>query len=60
MLFYFAKAEKEKKRIFPSFSLETKSWTTFPTHHPAEFDGVDLNYTTFPSVAVGSAGFAFN
>ena len=59
VLFYFAKAEKERKRIFAAYSLESKTWTSFPVHHPAEFDGVELDYTTFPSVAVGSDGFAF-
>jgi len=59
VLFYFAKAEKEKKRIFAAYSLESKTWTSFPVYHPAEFDGVELDYTTFPSVAVGSDGFAF-
>ncbi|MCU0824289.1 MAG: DUF4221 domain-containing protein, partial [Leptospira sp.] len=59
VLFYFAKAQKEKKRIFGAYSLESKSWTSFPIHHPAEFDGVELNYTTFPSVALGPVGFAF-
>ncbi len=59
ILFYFAKAEKEKKRIFAAYSLESKTWTSFPVHHPAEFDGVELDYTTFPSVAVGSDGFSF-
>jgi len=59
VLFYFAKAEKEKKRIFAAYSLETKSWTSFPIHHPAEFDGVELNYTTFPALALGPGGFAF-
>lgn len=59
VLFYFAKAQKEKKRIFAAYSLESKIWTSFPVHHPAEFDGVELDYTTFPSVAVGSDGFAF-
>lgn len=57
VLFYFAKAEKEKKRIFAAYSLESKTWTSFPIHHPAEFDGVELNYTTFPSVALGPGGF---
>jgi hypothetical protein len=59
VLFYFAKADATKKRIFAAYSLETKTWTSFPIYHPAEFDGVELNYTTFPSVAVGTGGFAF-
>ena len=59
VLFYFAKAEKEKKRIFGAYSLESKSWTSFPIHLPVEFDGVELDYTTFPTVAVGPSGFAF-
>jgi hypothetical protein len=59
VLFYFAKAEKEKKRIFAAYSLEAKTWTSFPVHHLAEFDGVELDYTTFPSVALGISGFAF-
>lgn len=59
VLFYFAKAEKEKKRIFAAYSLESKTWTSFPVYHPAEFDGVELNYTTFPSLALGPVGFAF-
>lgn len=59
VLFYFAKADAAKKRVFASYSLETKSWTSFPVYHPGEFDGVALDYTTFPSVAVGQSGFAF-
>lgn len=59
VLFYFAKADAAKKRIFAGYSLETKSWTSFPVYHPGEFDGVALDYTTFPSVAVGQSGFAF-
>jgi hypothetical protein len=59
VLFYFAKADAAKKRIFASYSLETKTWTSLPVFHPAEFDGVALDYTTFPSVAVGQSGFAF-
>jgi len=59
VLFYFAKAEASKKRVFATYSLETKTWTSLPVYHPAEFDGIALNYTTFPSVAVGKSGFAF-
>ncbi|MBC6367047.1 DUF4221 family protein [Algoriphagus sp. AK58] len=59
VLFYFAKADASKKRIFAGYSLETKSWTSFPVYHPGEFDGVALDNTTFPSVAVGQSGFAF-
>lgn len=59
VLFYFAKADAAKKRVFASYSLETKTWTSLAVYHPAEFDGVALDYTTFPSVAVGQSGFAF-
>ena len=59
VLFYFAKADAAKKRVFATYSLETKTWTSLPVYHPAEFDGVALDYTTFPSVAVGQSGFAF-
>ena len=59
VLFYFAKADAAKRRVFASYSLETKTWTSLPVYHPAEFEGVALDYTTFPSVAVGQSGFAF-
>ena len=59
MLFYFAKADAAKKRVFASYSLETKTWTSLPVYHLVEFDGVALDYTTFPSVAVEQSGFAF-
>lgn len=59
VLFYFAKADAAKKRIFASYSLEAKTWTSLAVYHPAEFDGVTLDYTTFPSVAVEQSGFAF-
>ncbi|MFC5193114.1 DUF4221 family protein [Algoriphagus aquatilis] len=59
VLFYFAKADAAKKRIFASYSLETKTWTSLSVYHPAEFDGVALDYTTFPSVAVEQSGFVF-
>lgn len=59
VIFYFARAKSDKKRIFAEFSLESRTWNSFPVYHPAEFDGVALNYTTFPSVAIGEGGFAF-
>jgi hypothetical protein len=59
VLFYFAKADAAKKRVFATYSLETKTWTSLPVYHPAEFDGVALDYATFPSVAVGQRGLAF-
>ncbi|GMQ26142.1 hypothetical protein Aoki45_28240 [Algoriphagus sp. oki45] len=59
VLFYFAKADAAKRRVFASYSLVTKTWISFPVYHPADFEGVAFDYTTFPSVAVGQSGFAF-
>ena len=59
VLFYFAKAEEGKKRIFAEYSLERESWNSLPVYHPQSLEEVKLNYTTFPSVTLTQNGFAF-
>lgn len=59
VLFYFAKAEVGKKRVFAEYSLESEAWKSLPVYHPQSLQGVKLNYTTFPSVTLTPDGFSF-
>lgn len=60
VIFYFANSsESKKKNVFGEFSLTTGKWSVINASHPNNFDGVPLNYTTFPSVLIDKDTLAF-
>ncbi|WBL43447.1 DUF4221 family protein [Algoriphagus halophytocola] len=60
VLFYFAKkSQTERRKVFASIDLENGDWASLPVYHPAEYQDVPLNYTTYPSVTWSPLGLSY-
>lgn len=60
VIFYFANSsEIIQKSIFGEISLSDGKWSTIKASHPSYYDGISLDYTTFPHVFVNNDTLAF-
>lgn len=60
VIFYFANSsEISKKSIFGELSLSDGKWSPIKASHPGYYDGISLDYTTFPHVLVNNDTLAF-